>query len=460
MIAWSHRLLSRTLGIPLLDAFHSKGSFGSVRRAALREGTEIRKQMQHCAQPARDEWVLSGLRATVRKAVAVSPYYADAVRRCGFNVSAEFGFDDFAKFPILDRTDIQNCGPAFIATDIDARILRPDATGGSTGKPVKIWVGPREDGWATSGRDFYASRAGISAGSRVAMLWGHHLDPVKDRTFKQQLSAFLRNHRWFDCFRLSSKTLDQYHLELSSYRPDCILAYASAIAALAEHLRVRNVVPAYPIQCIVTGAEKLYDEQRRVVEKVFRCRVHERYGSRDIGLIGFQEHPGESMEFTLDWTNLLIEPETTERESPILVTKLHADGMPMIRYRTGDVGLFPEGSRPGYPTYFLRSVVGRQLDRIWLPSGNYVHGTQFPHLMKAFPVHEFKVTQLQDYSVKVEIVPALSFNLSDKTAIENTMRTNLPGLDISIQEVQEISRSKAGKWRPVETHANPNPGTV
>jgi phenylacetate-CoA ligase len=445
------RLFSSVIGVPLLDTFHSIGPFGSLRRAALQEGFETRTRMQRCDLSAKEDWVLRRLRSIVRRAIAVSTYYSETVRNCGFDANVDFTFDDFAKFPVLDRSDVQNGAESLVATDVDRSTLRPDATGGSTGKPVKIWVGPCEDGWATSGREFFARQIGISAGSRVALLWGHHLDPVRDRSVRQQLAAFLRNQRWFDCFRLSPKVLDEYHQKLGTYRPDCILAYASAIAGLAEHLLERNIVPSYPNECIITGAEKLFDDQRKIVERVFRCRVHERYGSRDIGLIGFQEHPGNSKDFTVDWTNLLVEPETNERESSILVTKLHADGMPMIRYRTSDIGLFPEGSRAGHPTYILLGVMGRELDRIWLLNGSYVHGTQFPHLMKGFPVQEFKVVQSQDYSVKVEIVPNLAFNLENRNAIETVIRKNLPGLQIRIEEVDEISRSRAGKWRPVET---------
>jgi len=66
------------------------------------------------------------------------------------------------------------------------------------------------------------------------------------------------------------------------------------------------------------------------------------------GLMGFQLLPHHTHDFTIDWANIFIEPETNGPDADILVTKLHADGMPMIRYRIGDVGLFPNGA-PGHP---------------------------------------------------------------------------------------------------------------
>ena len=82
---------------------------------------------------------------------------------------------------------------------------------------------------------------------------------------------------------------------------------------------------------------------RQLVEAAFGRPVHERYGSRDVGYIAYQMDPAQSHDFDIDWADLLLEPETEGEESSILITKLHADGMPMIRYRIDDVGRFPEG---------------------------------------------------------------------------------------------------------------------
>src|SRR5262249_7408631 len=153
---------------------------------------------------------------------------------------------------------------------------------------------------------------------------GHHLDPVGKNSIKEKLSSLINNHRWFDCFRLSHEVLARYHEEMERYQPECIVAYASALATFAQFLRERGLRPSYPRKCIVTGAEKLFDAQREVAEEVFRKPIYERYGSRDAGMMGFQLEIPQSRDFIVDWPNLLVEPEALEPESPILVTKLHA----------------------------------------------------------------------------------------------------------------------------------------
>jgi phenylacetate-CoA ligase len=428
------------------------------RRSAARAfayGLRFRTEALAWQDEKRREWVLQRLRSVLREAAANTSYYSDLFRRIGFDPAADFGFDDFARLPALERQNIFNAGDGIISKAVPKALLRADASGGSSGEPVKIWVGPEEEGWHSAARDFFMRQIGVPRGARVAYLWGHHLDPVGKDSIKEKFLSIINNHRWFDCFRLSPDVLARYHQEMEAFQPDCIVAYASALAAFAQFLHERKLTPMYPRKCIVTGAEKLFDAQREVAEEVFRKPIYERYGSRDAGMMAFQLDIPQSKDFTVDWPNLLVEPETSSTESSILVTKLHADGMPMIRYRIGDMGSFPAGSRAGHPAFRLHSVVGRTAERIWLPNGSFIHGFQFPHLLKDFPVREFMVIQSEDFSVEVKIIPDPTFSEECKSLILKTISKNLPGIPITISLVDSILRTKANKWRPVLSHAVP-----
>jgi phenylacetate-coenzyme A ligase PaaK-like adenylate-forming protein len=157
----------------------------------------------------------------------------------------------------------------------------------------------------------------------------------------------------------------------------------------------------------------------------------------------------------VDWSNNLLEPEFAQTESSMLVTKLHADGMPMIRFRIGDVGAFPEGSRTGNPAFRLHAVLGRAVDKIWLPDGHFINSILFPHMMKDFPVREFMVLQEEDYSVKVRIIPGPNFIQESKSLILETIQKNLPGLLVEVELVEDIPKTQANKWRPVITRVVP-----
>jgi phenylacetate-CoA ligase len=186
---------------------------------------------------------------------------------------------------------------------------------------------------------------------------------------------------------------------------------------------------------------------RARIESVFARPVHERYGSRDVGLIAFQLDPGRTLELEVDWANVLVEPDTHGPVSSILVTKLHADGMPMLRYRIGDLARFPANSRPGHPALTLDEVLGRELDRIWLPGGRWIHGVEFPHLMKDHPVREWQVVQTDDTSVTVRLVPGATFGEGNRTGILEALRANLDGLAVSLELCATLPRTRANKVR-------------
>lgn len=428
------------------------------RRADKREvfrfyqqGLKLRRLAENWRHEKKQEWILQSLQYAIHRASQETVYYRDLLEKVGINSARDLSFDDFAKFPVLEREDIQKAGDDLITNAIPKGKLVKDSTGGSTGTPTQIWLGAEEIGWKESGIDFSLEKIGVPLGARKAYFWGHHLDPHAGESLKEQIKSFAANERYFDCFRLSPEVFEKYNREFEKYAPDCIIAYASALGQFAEYLREKNIKPKnYPKICFVTGAEKLYENHRQAIEEVFEKPVFERYGGRDFGGAAIQTNPSENLFYEIDWMWALVEPEDeTEENSAILVTKLHADAMPMIRYRVGDIAEFPAKSKSGHPSFWLNKIVGRDLDRIWLPDGKCVHAIEIPHLLKDFSLREFVLIQDEDYSIHLQIVPKNNFIAEDANKIERIITANLPNLPFELKKVKEISKTKANKWRPV-----------
>ena len=443
---------------PLYRLYRRLRPITRAQLLARDEGLRFRERAATWSEDRRRAWALERLRFVVRRAWRETPYYREQFARVGFDPRADFDFAEFAGLPTLERGAVRDAGRALVSEAMDPARLRKDATGGSTGAPTEVWKGPEELGWGESASEHYMRRLGLPSGSRTALLWGHHLDPVESGSLRDRARDVLENQRWFDCFRLSPEVLRAYHAELQAWRPAAMVSYAGALATLADAVADLGERPMYPTRALVTGAEKLHPHQRERVERVFGLPVHERYGSRDVGLMGFQTTPASSHDFEVDWPCIFVEPDRTpgpDGTAGILVTKLRADGMPMLRYRVGDVARFPSGARPGEPSFILHEVVGRDLDRLWLPDGRWVHGISVPHLMKDFPVRDFQVAQDADLSVEVRIVPAAGYTTADGDAIARTIADNLGGLPATVRIVAEIPRTKANKWQPVVSAVRP-----
>jgi phenylacetate-CoA ligase len=453
LIGGIHDSLSLHVLTPFSRLQRSKRPATRPTQQAFNEGLHFRRQAAAWTNEEKTSWTEERLRTIVRQAYEETAYYRELLDRIKFDVYADFSFEEFSRIPVLSREDVHESGPKLLSSSVPPAQRQKESTGGSTGVPTELWLGPEERGWRDSGMEHFFETLDVPEGSRKALLWGHHLDPKSTDSLRDRYQAFVANARWFDSMRLSPEILDEYHRELERFRPASIIAYASALGYLAEHVLSRNYKPSYPTRCMITGGEKLWSRHRRLIEEAFGRPVHERYGSRDAGCLGVQLD-AKSLAYTIDWSYLLVEPELPQPESPILVTKLHADAMPMIRYRIGDIGRFSADSKPGHPTFVLPDVLGRVLDRIVMPDGRWIAGQHLPHLLREYPVREFLFWQRQDHSVELQIVPQKEFDDRSLRKIEEILTANLPGLPIKIELTESVVRTRSNKWRPVISDVN------
>ena len=70
-------------------------------------------------------------------------------------------------------------------------------------------------------------------------------------------------------------------------RPRLIEAYAELIYVLARFAEGENL-QILPPGAIITTATMLFPYMRETIEKVFRCKVYNRYASGEVGDIGCQ----------------------------------------------------------------------------------------------------------------------------------------------------------------------------
>ena len=421
----------------------------AIARTA-QESERFRREAWSWSEPDRGAWILRALRGVLVEAAAGSPFYRERLAAAGID-PATVTFDGFARLAPLDRDALAaESGRMQLLETSAAGVIR-DSTGGSTGQPTVVWKGALERGWREGGGEFFMRRAGIPFGARTAYLWGHHLDASARDGWTDRLRHLRDNVVWLDCFRLSPGLLLDHHARLNRLRPDCVIAYGGALAELARVVETSGMPPRYPRVAFVTGAEKVWAHERERIERVFGKPLFERYGSRDVGLMAFQAGADASRGFEVDWPNMLVEPETDEEESNLLVTKLHADAFPLIGYRIGDRARFPRGSRPGTPVVRLEEILGRVLEMVRVGPERWVSGATFPHMFKDYPVADSQVYQAADGSVEVRVVTTSAAEWTDEVHRRFTaaLERVLGETPLHVKLVAEIPRTESNKRRPV-----------
>jgi phenylacetate-CoA ligase len=214
------------------------------------------------------------------------------------------------------------------------------------------------------------------------------------------------------------------------------------------------------IEVAFVTSERLYDDQRECIGKVFGCRVANGYGGRDAGFIA-HECPAGNLHITAEDVIVELldesgEPVPAGQVGEIVVTHLATPDFPFIRYRTGDMGVQSgKACACGRGLPVLDEVQGRSTDFVVAQDGTVMHGLALIYVLRDLPgVGAFKIVQHTLDHTEVLVVPGQGWSDAHPDTIVRGLQARLgQGVRISVQQVDQIPPEKSGKFRYIVSHA-------
>jgi phenylacetate-CoA ligase len=204
---------------------------------------------------------------------------------------------------------------------------------------------------------------------------------------------------------------------------------------------------------IITSGETLFEDQRKVIEEAFQCKVSDQYGCVEMCIFVGQCERGH-YHYRPDYSIVeVIKPngEVAEpgEEGDIVCTGFINPAMPLIRYRIGDKGLLASHKCScGLNTPHFEKILGRMDDFILTPDGRHV-GRLSP-VLKGFPVKEAQYIQKRLDLVVVRLVKDAHFNSQTSKQLLKEIRKRLgDSIQIEFEFVDAITRGPGGKLRTV-----------
>jgi phenylacetate-CoA ligase len=401
------------------------------------------------------------LKSFLQYAYESVPYYHRLFNDCGFVPSQVKDFNGLEKLPFLTKEIIRQ----------DLNILRSQnylgrtqlaSTGGSTGEPVAVYWDMNRLAWDTAAQLRCHRWFGVDVGQKEAVLWGSPIEITKQDRIRSLRDRFL-NTRLFSAFNLSEQSLTSYLGILQRWRPSKIYGYASVIYAVAKYLLDRRLrSPLEGLKLIIPTAEPLYDFQREVIHQAFGCPISVEYGSRDVGAIA---HECEKGGLHINAEHLVVEilcgeSRVAEGEAgEIVVTNMSTLGMPLIRYRTGDIGtVSPQACACGRSLPLLGQVEGRSTDFLVGNDGRLIHALSVIYILREIrKIRQFRVTQESARSVVVEVAVHNSLTTSEIFDIQNAIRKLLgQHIEVTIDQLDHIEPLSSGKHRYVISKIAPD----
>jgi phenylacetate-CoA ligase len=206
-------------------------------------------------------------------------------------------------------------------------------------------------------------------------------------------------------------------------------------------------------------SERLYDEQRQTISRVFGCPVANGYGGRDAGFIA-HECPTGGMHLTAEDIIVEIVDKDGQALPPgqpgeIVVTHLATGDFPFIRYRTGDVAVLGQGACScGRGLPLLQEIQGRTTDFVVAKDGTVMHGLALIYVVRDLPgVAAFKIIQESLELTRVLVVTGPQFAPDTEARIRQGLQARLgEGVAVKVELASHIPLEKSGKFRYVVSH--------
>jgi phenylacetate-CoA ligase len=301
---------------------------------------------------------------------------------------------------------------------------------------------------------------GVDIGDPEVVVWGSPIELGAQDRVRWVRDALMRTSL-LPAFEMSQAKLDGFVDHIRRRRPRMLFGYPSALSHIARHAEKRGIaMDDLGIKVAFVTSERLYDEQRADIARVFGCRVANGYGGRDAGFIA-HECPAGGMHLTtedivvelVDREGQVVPPGTP---GEIVVTHLATRDFPFIRYRTGDIAVMDThrcSCGRGLP--MLKEIQGRSTDFVVAADGTVMHGLALVYIVRDLPgVESFKVVQHSREHTSVQLVVNAGFDRAWSQRIEAGFKQRLGAqVRVDVEFVERIEPEKSGKYRYIVSHA-------
>ena len=357
------------------------------------------------------------------------------------------------EFPVLEKKNFIKNFDYYLSERVDISKCILNRTGGSTGEPVKFYMDRETVEWYEAARYLGLSWWGINIGDRCLMLWASRNDIRNSNNLKEKIKErFLKNRIIISSWDINEKNLKEIIRKIKRFKPLYIYAYPSAVYKLAYLLNKNGVVFDLKLKGVVTTAENLYEYQRELIQKVFKCPVINEYGARDAGIIAYQCPHGKIHVMSPNIYLEFIETESLDEKRRILLaTDLHNFIMPRLRYKLGDiVSVDEEGCDCNIAFPVIKEIDGREDEVLITRSGKCYDSHFFNILMRETEsILQYQLIQHSLDNLTLKIIKSDKFNENEIHKIIKLISEKMDGAKVDVEYVNSIETGPSGKTRYV-----------
>jgi len=452
---WLYPLLAVYQRMPRRVQYALGGAYAHLPQrwrlgARYSEFSQIAAEGERWSDDARHAYQVAQLRAVLIHASAHSPFYRARFAEADFNPEAVRDLADLSACPHITKQDLLDHLPEMVSTRCPPSERLYMTTGGSTGIPIGFYL---QKGVSRAKEQAFLEtmwrRAGYFDGARLAVIRGF----VTSSAAGGPIASYDATRDWLmlSSYHLTQERLPEYLDALERFRPDLLHAYPSAALQLAGYLESAGRTWTLPLRAVLCGSERLTIPQKRLLERVFHCRVYRWYGHAERVVMAGEGTTSELLYFFPQYGHVEFGPPDDQGLREVIGTSFHNFAMPLIRYRTGDfVRLADETHGPRelpYPAAV--AVVGREQEYLVTATGRTVSMTAFNMHDETFDdLYAVQFFQEEPGVAELRYVPGPRFNGSRLATIDRRVRQKLgDDFRVSYRAVTEVEKTPRGKHK-------------
>ena len=330
-----------------------------------------------------------------------SPYYQRIFKEYHIDIKEIKTLEDLQKLPTTTKNDLQCYNDDFLCVPKTA-IIDYASTSGTLGRPVTFGLTDKDLDRLAYNEAISLSCAGIQKGDVVQLM------TTIDRRFMAGLAYFLGIRRLgASIVRVGAGIPELQWDSIHSYQPKWLIAVPSFLLKLIEFAEKSGIdYRKSSVKGVICIGETLRKQDfspnlltQKIMEKWPELALYSTYASTEMSttfteceyMHGGHHHPELIITEVLDDEGKVL-PEGSLGE--LTITTLGIEGMPLLRFRTGDmVTLHQEPCSCGRNTLRVSPVVGRKQQMI-----KYKGTTLYPPVLMDL-LTEF--AQVENYIIEI-----------------------------------------------------------
>jgi phenylacetate-CoA ligase len=366
------------------------------------------------------------LKEAMHYAATNSPYYKRLFNEENIVIENITTLEDLQQFPVTTKEHLQEYNDDFLCVP-KSQIIDYTTTSGTSGRPVTFGLTDKDLDRLAYNEAISFICSGVKEGDVVQLM------TTIDRRFMAGLAYFLGLRKIkAGVIRVGAGVSELQWDSILKYNPSYLITVPSFLLKLIEYAEAHNIdYNASSIKGAVCIGEPLRNQDfsnntlsQKITDK-WDIKLFSTYASTEMSTAfaeceyscGGHHHPELIIAEVLDEND---KPVTDGNVGELVVTTLGIEGMPLIRFKTGDiVQLHHEPCQCGRNTMRVGPVVGRKQQMIKY-KGTTLYPPAMIDLLRSFPEIQNHIIEIStnDLGTDEILIKAAAINPTEELLIQ------------------------------------------